>query len=465
MSRAIIALVYTLAITLGLSQVAAAQGPPVIPGGSGFGINTPAGRGGQIMRVTNLNDSGAGSLRACVTASGPRICVFEVSGAIWLSGVLRVNNPNLTIAGQTAPSPGIELRNGGMLITASDVLVRHIRIRVGDDPSGPDFENRDALQVEGTGGQLTQNVVIDHSSISWSTDELSTLYYDWDNVVLLHNIFSEPLNDSHHPEGPHGFGLLWRDAAGKGRVTAVGNIMAHIRERNPRALSSDAVLVNNLVYNATERNHNLETINQAITTHSVVGSIFLDGPTSNRYRKSIDLVSLVNGSKVYLADNVAPESNGTDQWAIVDNNTGVSRQSLEATAPPIWPAGLVAVPTANNVARDWILANAGARPAERDSVDARIVREITNGTGSVINCVSPDGSARCALNGGGWTTLAENNRALVLPNNPNGDDDGDGYTNVEEWLNQMAADLEVGGAPPANSVAPLPPTDVRISEL
>jgi len=212
MSRNIIMAICTLIVALAMSQVAAAQGIPVIPGAVGFGITTPAGRGGQIYRVTNLNNSGTGSLRACIEASGPRTCIFEVSGAIWLTPPLKLNTPNITIAGQTAPSPGIELRNAALLVVASDVLIQHIRIRVGDDPSGTPYENRDALQIEGPGGRLTQNVVVDHSSFSWATDETATLYSLWDNITLSNNIFSDALHDSMHPDtappGKRGGGIV-----------------------------------------------------------------------------------------------------------------------------------------------------------------------------------------------------------------------------------------------------------------
>src|SRR5690606_31741653 len=133
---------------------------------AGFGVDTAAGRGGQVHRVTNLKDSGAGSLRACVNASGPRVCVFEVSGTIRMAGDLTIRNPKITIAGQTAPSPGIMLRGGGLHIATSDVLVQHLRVRPGDDPEGHTPENRDALKISNP--ELITNIVVDHCSFSWA---------------------------------------------------------------------------------------------------------------------------------------------------------------------------------------------------------------------------------------------------------------------------------------------------------
>ena len=128
-----------LSVSLLLGVVPAFAQLPVFPGAAGFGTNTPAGRGGTVYKVTNLNASGAGSLNACTDASGPRVCIFEISGTISLTSDINVTNPYLTIAGQTAPSPGITLRGAALRISASDVLVQHIRLRAGDALAGPNL--------------------------------------------------------------------------------------------------------------------------------------------------------------------------------------------------------------------------------------------------------------------------------------------------------------------------------------
>src|SRR5687768_17046770 len=150
---------------------------PVIPGAAGFGMDTPAGRGGRVYRVTNLNTSGTGSLKECVAASGPRVCVFEVSGTIRLTSDLKILNPNITIAGQTAPSPGISIRGASLNIQTSDVLVQHIRLRVGDGVDGPDFGNRDAIKIDGP--NPVRNVVVDHVSMAWALDETVSAWEVW----------------------------------------------------------------------------------------------------------------------------------------------------------------------------------------------------------------------------------------------------------------------------------------------
>jgi len=433
------------------APAAFAQGLPVIPGAAGFGITTPAGRGGQVYKVTNLNDSGPGSLRQCAEASGPRVCVFEVSGAIELKpdAVINVRSGNLTIAGQTAPSPGIEIRNAGLYIHASDVLVQHIAIRPGDRP-GPNPGNRDALQIEGD-DQITTNVVIDHVSLTWSVDEVATNYFGWDNVTFRHVIFAEPLNNSIHPQGGHAFGVLMYDNSGRGRVSFIGNLFANMRDRAPRSRTTKLVMVNNLAYNNTELHTTLSTLNGVAGDASLVGNVFIDGPMARRWRKSIWFEMLGSGSRIHLNDNVGPE--GTD-WALVSNDTRVSTSALRADSRPIWPSGLQARP--NGQVRDWVLANVGSRPADRAAPDRRIINDVRNGTGRLVDCISG-----CSNSVGGWPSLTSRTRTLNLPANPSGDSDGDGYTNLEEWLHALAAEVE-GRAPIVTDTPPAPPTNLRV---
>jgi hypothetical protein len=218
----------------------------VIPGASSHGISTPAGRGGTVHRVTTLAADGAGSLKACVDASGPRVCVFEVSGTIRLPDDLTLRNPYLTIAGQTAPSPGITLRGSGILVKTSNILIQHLHVRPGDDAGGEPPINRDGLKISGAADAAPiTNIVIDHCSFTWSTDEVASAWQQWNNISLTNNIFAEPLHDSIHPEGRHGFGVLIGPVAGN--ATLAGNLMASIQSRNPMTAATRAVIVNNVV--------------------------------------------------------------------------------------------------------------------------------------------------------------------------------------------------------------------------
>ena len=446
------AMAAALLLIAGAIGSAPAHATSVIPGVAGFGAGTPAGRGGRVHRVTNLNTSGAGSLKECVDAVGPRVCVFEVSGTIHLAGDLHIWNPKITIAGQTAPSPGIMLRGAALNIGASDVLVQHIRIRVGDDAAGPDPNNRDALKIESTTG--ISNIVVDHCSLSWAIDETLALWDRWDNVTLTNNIISEGLHDSIKTttNEPAGYGLLVGPT--DGRVTIVGNLLAHIGERNPLSRGKQMVFVNNVVYNRANMDVDLQSEDGRVTSNSLVGNVFIRGPDYSRPENKPVLLrtdsmhGVPPGSKVYLADNAAVERSSTDVWAVVSTNTSTSLGSYRASAPLTWPAGLTALPTQNNAVLNKVLNFAGARPADRDSVDRRVVQSVRDRAGRIINCVSADGTARCNMNAGGWPTLAQNRRALTIPGDPN-TVTASGYTKLEVWLHQKAAEVEGRPLPPA----------------
>lgn len=446
------------AATVSLGAIAA-QAVPVVQGGVGFGIETPAGRGGTVHRVTNLNASGSGSLKACIDATGPRVCVFEVSGTIRLTSDLMVRNDNLTIAGQTAPSPGIMLRGAALRIQASDILVQHIRIRVGDDANGPDPSNRDALKIEGSDSKPVRNIVIDHCSFSWAIDEIASVWGNYDNVTLSNNIFAEPLDQSIHPTDDrtaierHGYGLILGSNTGQGRVTVIGNLFAHIVERNPLSRARNLVFVNNVVYNRANMDVDLQSASGRQTNSTIVGNVFLRGPNFTRNTRPIYIrtsgeYALSSSGRVHQADNLAP-ADGSQLLQF----TGSQFSGMMVSSPPVWNTGLTARSTANNAVYERVLNFAGARPADRDSVDRRVVSSVRNRNGRIINCVSSDGSARCNLNAGGWPTLAQNTRRLTLPASAN-TMQSNGYTHLETWLQSMDAAI-CGTVPATSPSAPL----------
>jgi hypothetical protein len=415
---------------------------PVLPGAVGYGISTPAGRGGTVYRVTTLAYSGAGSLQACIAATGPRVCVFEVSGTIRMTGDMVVRNPKITIAGQTAPSPGIMLRGGALTIAASDVLVQHLHVRAGDDPTGTDPVNRDALKIESPKfAPMISNVVIDHCSFSWAIDEVASAWQGWNNITLTNNIFAEPLNDSIHPKGPHGFGVIFGPV--EGNLTMANNLLMHAVSRNPLTNVTHAVFVNNVIYNWKNMAIDLQSRGEP-TQNSVVGNVFVRGhDTSDLAPVALraDDTKLPEGSKVFLSDNKAQETT-SDPWSVTRTLGGtMSVEGFKSELPVGWPAGMTSLPTSEDVVLKSVLKNVGARPADRDSVDKRLINQVQTRTGQIINCVSPNGTARCNLNAGGWPQMAENRRALTLPANPN-DVASSGYTNLEVWLHKMAAEVE-----------------------
>jgi len=459
-----------LATALALCGAASVQAVPVIPDGAGFGIDTKAGRGGAVYKVTNLNADGAGSLKGCVDKTGPRTCVFEVSGAIKLTADLKIRNNQLRIAGQTAPSPGIMIRGAGIAIYASDVLIQHIRVRTGDDSKGPDPDNRDSLRIGGTTAAPARNIVIDHCSFSWSIDELASTWGPHDNVTFSNNIFAEPLNDSLHPayDGsgrmPHGYGILF----GKyddSSITFVGNLLAHIVERNPLSRAAQFVMVNNLIYDRGTMDLDVQAEDHNVSKNSVVGNVFMRGPSWSRPTRPIFVhttgtYKLASGSRVYVADNRSPELGSTYSALVTLTGGDVIPNLMTQITAPVWNTGLVARKSSQSEVYSWVLSNAGARPTDRDSVDKRIVLNVRRGDGGVINCVSPNGTTRCNKNAGGWPSYPYNRRTLTLPTNQ-ASIASNGYSNLENWLNSLDRSINLNGVVDPSSPAASPALSVQ----
>lgn len=191
---------------------------PAFPGAEGYGKYTTGGRNGEVYIVTNLNDSGPGSLRDAVSESN-RFVVFEVSGNIILDSPLRIREDNLTIAGQTVPCDGITVTNHFTYIEGNNTIIRYMDFRMGDLTESM----ADALSVRNR-----KDLIIDHSSMSWSIDEVASIY-DMKNVTLQHSVVAEALHMTDHDKGRHGFGGIWG-----ANTSYINNIIAHNSSRNPR---------------------------------------------------------------------------------------------------------------------------------------------------------------------------------------------------------------------------------------
>lgn len=188
-------LIFSVAAAL-VPALCMADGLKAFPTAEGYGKFTVGGRGGDVYEVTNLNDSGEGSLRHAVEAEGPRTVVFRVSGTIDLKKKLTIRNPYITIAGQTAPGDGICIKRYPLSIAADEVIIRYIRVRLGNESGGSD----DALSCRGR-----KNIILDHVSASWSIDETMSVYH-CKNVTIQWCMITESLFGSNHVKGSHGFG-------------------------------------------------------------------------------------------------------------------------------------------------------------------------------------------------------------------------------------------------------------------
>lgn len=413
---------------------------PVIPGGEGFGIHTPAGRGGTIYKVTSLDSKGPGTLLACLTARGPRVCVFEVGGEISYDKDVIIRHPFLTVAGQTAPAPGITIRDAGLRIATHDVLIQHIRIRLGTKNRHNVSGIALSLRGKSHGSTNTSNIVVDHVSLSWAWNKLfGTWSSGVHDVTVSNSILSEALHRSIHPKGPHSTAMLI--GPHHERVAITANLFAHNNHRTPYLKGrSSSTVVNNLIYNSAWQAMQLEDVEGFGTIKaSIVGNQVIPGPDSQKRLPLLQIKRDVRSADVYLNDNIHPLASNNPWDSIVEN---VFLIPIKSERPPVDISGITIRP-ANTIAT-WVLANAGARPAERDAVDARIVNEVATHTGRRIDCVAPSESD-CSINGGGWPDNAPSSRTLDIPDNPHEDKDGNGYTRLEEWLHALSARVEPPG--------------------
>ncbi len=369
---------------LGVILVQAAERLPsrplIFPDAEGFGVNSPAGRDGRVYRVSNLKAAGKGSLRECLDGNEPRICMFDVGGVIRLKQELAIRNPFITIAGQTAPSPGVSIYGAGIRVVTHDVLIQHLRIRVGDDSSGPPPGNRDGIGIE---GDDTYNVVIDHCSIAWAIDESVAIWGEsLRNITISNSIIAEALAKSLHPKGEHSMGLLVGPKIRK--VAIVKNALLHNGARNPLIRGgSMTMVVNNLIHNTPWTAISISDSHAEAATYSaVVGNVVTKGKDSNNINKVALLSNLHNGSRVYAEDNqcATKTSLAFSCVAVVPENSG--DQFLTDT--PFILDGSVNVLPSSRV-KEHVIANVGARPNDRDEIDKRLMDDIANGSGSIVD--------------------------------------------------------------------------------
>ncbi len=432
------------------------------PGAEGYGKWTVGGRGGRVLTVTNLKDSGEGSFRDAVEQTGARIVVFAVDGTIGLKSPLRINNDSITIAGQSAPGDGICLKDYPLVVNASNVIIRYIRVRVGD---------RYRLDSDGVGGGRygQKNVILDHLSVSWSIDECLSIYKT-ENLTVQWCLVAHSLNTSVHTKGSHGFGGIW----GGYKATFHHNLLANHASRNPRFSSVDGTkwvdYRNNVVYNwgfktAYGGGHHAEI--------NMVDNYYKPGPASQHHRL-LDVAEDGTG-RYYVAGNVMAGDDAVtrdNHSAITDcagkcyipgrksagPDSGISPEAIpsqgEECASCLVDSPFPSEPIHEDtpaVAYQRILESVGCS-FSRDSYDREVLRQVkegigTFGTNGIINSqeevggwpVLKAGKALKDSDGDGMPDVWESKHGL----NPKSASDAsaytlDGnYTNIEVYLNSL----------------------------
>lgn len=458
------------------------------PGAEGFGREATGGRGGKVIYVTNLNDAGAGSLRAAIQTAGPRYILFRVSGTIILKSTLNITQGDVTIAGQTAPGDGVTLRDYPVNISADNVVLRFLRFRMGDVAK----QEGDAL-----GGRFHKNIVVDHCSMSWSTDECVSFYAN-ENTTVQWCIIGESLRNSVHGKGAHGYGGIW----GGKNASFHHNLLAHHDSRNPRlgeeagkafAKTDRVDLRNNVIYNwGSNSTYGGEAMNV-----NIVNCYYKPGPATktNGLSKQGRIVSIdknkIKGTEVYdtwgkfyvsgnYVEGVSAAT--TDNWEAgvfnqfhgsyttyssacqdINGNTITCDYKIPVTTADRAGIKLVdPLATDNNVtthsavvAYERVLAFGGAS-LMRDAVDSRIVLDVKNATYQHEGSNgSTNGIIDTQADVGGWPELTSTAAPDDTDNDgmpdawevvhgldktkagANGKDLSTGYENVEVYLHSL----------------------------
>ena len=424
-------------------------GIPVFPGAEGFGTHTIAGRGGKLIEVTSLEDSGPGSLRAALSESVPRTIVFRVGGTITLKQELHINHPYVTIAGQTAPGSGITIKNAGIVISTHDVLIQHMRVRPGNE-GDVDADVNDAISILGAHGDIKDgayNVVLDHISASWGEDETISTWYGAHDITISWSIISEALNRSRHRKETHSAGLLIGDSSY--HVSMHHNLLAHNDFRNPLIADGGTHdFINNVIYNWGVLPAEIVDTDSN-TFVNLIGNLFIPGPSTQV--GPFEILFAGGNPQLYVFGNLGPhrQDSSIDEWALVGfgyGEGGIAPESYRSFSKFSSPS--INVQDAEEAQR-MVLAFAGATAPYRDSVDLRVINDVQNRSGAIID--SPEDVGGYPQSESGIAAPDSDHDGMPddweieMNLDPNDASDGtedfdlDGYTNLEEYLHYLAS--------------------------
>ncbi len=362
------------------------------PGAEGGGMFATGGRGGKVIHVTNLNDSGPGSLRAALVESGARTIVFDVAGVIELNSGLNISKGDVTIAGQTAPGDGICIKNFSTRVNSSNVIIRFVRFRMGDEKKN----EGDAIW-----GRYFENIILDHCSMSWCTDECASFYANC-NFTMQWCVVAESLRNSIHGKGKHGYGGIW----GGKDASFHHNLLAHHDSRNPR-IDHPQIYGNYVETHRGNVDYRCNAVYNWGSNHTyggengwfnIVNNYYKPGPASSDRKYFVDAygsyvkdgtVYADNYAEMYLSGNVNashPELDNTVSSVYWHNGESYGNYNtlLSASLPLNGPSGEDIYTTTHSAEQAFgnICAYAGASLV-RDAVDERVCSDALEGKASV----------------------------------------------------------------------------------
>jgi len=363
-------------------------GLPVFNGVTGFGLDSKGGCGGKIIKVSNLNKEGSGSLAEAIKFNGPRIIVFEVAGVIDLERKsLRIVNPFVTIAGQTAPYPGITIIKGGISIQTHDVILQHLKIRPGEAGQ----EKKSGWEADGISTNGAFDVIVDHCSITWSTDEnlsASGPRFEGSNpvewrkntshkIVFSNCIIAEGLSNSSHSKGEHSKGSLIHDNTSE--ILIIGNLYASNKQRNPFFKGgAQGLVINNYLFNPGNAAIHYSLVPAEWKGHEWIKGKMVVESNVIEYAHNTSITMPAGAFKGPV--EIYWKNNKIIAETVVKELSGDFSRLEKA---PFWPKGLECLPVEE--VRNQVLENAGAFPWQRDDIDKRIISEVKTGKGRIID--------------------------------------------------------------------------------